>query len=71
MPRRSGGRSAAPSRPSVAPARSSIPQTQSRPATTAAYPPAAQRAPTKPATAQGQQGSQGPGLFGQMASTAA
>jgi hypothetical protein len=70
MPRRSGGRPAGPSRPSAAPARSSVPKQQTRPATTAAYPPATQRAPTQPATAQ-KQGSQGPGLFGQMASTAA
>ncbi|KAL3420199.1 CHCH domain-containing protein [Phlyctema vagabunda] len=74
MPRqsRSGGR--APARPTVAPARPSAPQQQTRPATTAAYPPAnthqagppAAAAPAAPA-----QGSAGPGLFGQMASTAA
>lgn len=70
MPRRNSGGRPGGSRPSVAPTRSSAPQSQSRPATTAAYPPATQRAPTQPAAAQ-QQGSQGPGLFGQMASTAA
>jgi len=75
MPRQSrsgGGR--APSRPSVAPTRSA-PAQQTRPATTASYPPANARhaapppppAPVAAAPAQ----SQGPGLFGQMASTAA
>ena len=71
MPRqgRSGG-GRAPSRPSVAPARPA-PQ-QSRPATTAAYPPARTNQAAPPAQqAQQQQGSAGPGLFGQMASTAA
>lgn len=64
MPRqRSSAR--APSRPTVsAPA----PQ-QRRPATTMAAPPPQQHAPT--AMAPPQQVSQGPGLFGQMASTAA
>ena len=64
MPRqgRSGGGSRATSRPTVAPQRPAPQQT--RPATTAAHPPATQQAP--PA-----QQSQGPGLFGQMASTAA
>ena len=62
----SGGRSGGGRRPSVTPQRSSAPpaQMQSRGASTAAHPPAgAQQAP-------GQQGRQ-PGLFGQMASTAA
>jgi hypothetical protein len=72
MPRqgRSGG-GRAPSRPSVAPSRPTPQQT--RPATTAAYPPARtnQAAPPAAAPAQQQQGSAGPGLFGQMASTAA
>ncbi|KUJ07283.1 uncharacterized protein LY89DRAFT_702421 [Mollisia scopiformis] len=70
MPRssRSGGGSRAPSRP-VAPARPAPQQT--RPATTAAYPPAKQAPHPPAAPAQQQQGSAGPGLFGQMASTAA
>ena len=69
---RSAGRSA-PARPSV-PSRAPAPQAQqTRPATT--YAPAqgagAQHAPPT-ATAQAPpQASQGPGLFGQMASTAA
>ncbi|KAL9099891.1 MAG: hypothetical protein Q9163_004666 [Psora crenata] len=72
MPRSRGGGGArssarAPTRPSVpaAPARpASLPQQQARGASTATHPPAgAQQAP-------GQQGRQ-PGLFGQMASTAA
>ncbi|KAI1632332.1 hypothetical protein F4809DRAFT_102248 [Biscogniauxia mediterranea] len=65
MPRnRSSGRSA-PARPSV-PSRSSAPaQQQTRPAAT--YAPA-QHAPAPQAAPQA---SQGPGLFGQMASTAA
>ncbi|KAF8470225.1 hypothetical protein BDZ91DRAFT_720181 [Kalaharituber pfeilii] len=70
MPRQ---RSAAPRRPSVAPApaKPAAPQqsraasTASVPATTAAHPPAPSQA-HPPATA-----SQAPGLFGQMASTAA
>ncbi len=71
MPRqsRSGGGSR---RPSVAPSRPAPQQT--RPSTSAAYPPA--RTPQAPppaaaAPAQQAQGSAGPGLFGQMASTAA
>lgn len=67
MPRqgRSGG-GRAPSRPTVAPQRPAAPpKQQTRPATTAAHPPQ-QAAPP----AQAQQGSAGPGLFGQMASTA-
>jgi len=70
MPRQSRGRSAAPSRPVAAPARPNVtpPQPpQARSASTAAHPPAqAQQAPP-PAAQQ----SAGPGLFGQMASTAA
>ncbi|TVY21610.1 Mitochondrial intermembrane space cysteine motif-containing protein [Lachnellula arida] len=63
--RSGGGR--APSRPTVAPKRPAAPAPQqTRPATTAAHPPAQQAPP--PAA---QQGSAGPGLFGQMASTAA
>jgi len=68
MPRqgRSGGGSRAPSRPTVAPTRPApVQQQQTRPATSVAHPPA--QAPV----AQPQQGSAGPGLFGQMASTAA
>lgn len=70
MPRQSRGRSAAPSRPVAAPSRPSVGPSQAHPgqtrtASTAAYPPAKQ-APSAPA-----QQSQGPGLFGQMASTAA
>lgn len=70
MPRqgRSGGGSRAPSRPTVAPSRPA-PQ-QQRPATTVAHPPA-RAAPTAQPPAVQQQGSAGPGLFGQMASTAA
>ena len=66
MPRQSRGRGA-PSRPTAAPARPAVstPTPQTRPASTAAHPPTqtAQHAPP--------QASQGPGLFGQMASTAA
>jgi len=68
MPRqgRSGG-GRAPSRPVAAPARPVAPsKQQTRPATTAAHPPA-----NPSATPPTQAGSQGPGLFGQMASTAA
>ncbi|KAK7419405.1 hypothetical protein QQX98_003357 [Neonectria punicea] len=60
---RSVGR--APPRP-TAPARAPAPQPQ-RPATTMAAPPAAASAPPQPMAAA----PQGPGLFGQMASTAA
>lgn len=69
MPRQSRGPArSAPSRPTAAPApRPAAPQQQqTRPASTAAHPPQQQQAPP-----QAQQGSQGPGLFGQMASTAA
>ncbi|KAJ6067541.1 uncharacterized protein N7446_004578 [Penicillium canescens] len=56
----------APSRPTAAPARPAAPaQQQSQPHSTAAHPPQAQQAPPM------QQQSAGPGLFGQMASTAA
>ena len=56
-------------RPTVAPARPApSAQQQTRPATTAAYPPA-QKTAAPPAQAPTQ--SNGPGLFGQMASTAA
>ncbi|KAI0854936.1 hypothetical protein F4860DRAFT_497877 [Xylaria cubensis] len=71
MPRqRSAGRpAAAPARPSV-PARAAPTQQQTRPATT--YAPASQAPPHAPtATATAPAASQGPGLFGQMASTAA
>ncbi|KUL83903.1 hypothetical protein ZTR_06832 [Talaromyces verruculosus] len=72
MPRQSRGRGpaaparSAPTRPTAAPARPAPPhQQQSAPHSTAAHPPAAQQAPPMPVQ------SQGPGLFGQMASTAA
>ncbi|KAK8154988.1 hypothetical protein BKA80DRAFT_257326 [Phyllosticta citrichinensis] len=73
MPRQGRG-SAAPRRsaPAPAPARPSAPAPapqQHRPATTAAHPPAA--TPQQPHPPAGQAPSQGPGLFGQMASTAA
>lgn len=55
-------------RPVAAPVRPA-PQQQKRPATTAAYPPA--KTGAGPPAAGAQQGSAGPGLFGQMASTAA
>ena len=71
MPRSGGGRSGggrapsrAPARPTAAPAKPAPQQT--RPATTAAHPPA-----TANAQKSQQQASGGPGLFGQMASTAA
>ena len=58
----------APSRPTAAPARQVPPSGQQhRPATTAAHPSAVGNKPGVPA----QQGGQAPGLFGQMASTAA
>lgn len=67
MPRQSRGPAAAPRRPVAAPARPSppAPQQTRQASTTAAAPPQQQQGP--PAQA----GSQGPGLFGQMASTAA
>ncbi|KAH0543765.1 hypothetical protein FGG08_001947 [Glutinoglossum americanum] len=75
MPRQRRGAAAparsAPSRPTVATARPNVtsPQSQSRPSTTAAYPPATTSRPGPPAQTQAQ--GSGPGLFGQMASTAA
>ncbi|KAL4953213.1 hypothetical protein BDW69DRAFT_165768 [Aspergillus filifer] len=61
----------APTRPTAPaqPARSPYGQ-QQQPHSTAAHPPTAQQAPAPPVAAPVQQ-SQGPGLFGQMASTAA
>ncbi|KAG9229160.1 Sas10/Utp3/C1D family-domain-containing protein [Amylocarpus encephaloides] len=69
LQRRSGGGSRAPSRPTAAPQRPA-PQ-QQRPATTAAHPPANTRQTTAPPATPAAQQSAGPGLFGQMASTAA
>ncbi|KAH8587575.1 hypothetical protein B0O99DRAFT_694343 [Bisporella sp. PMI_857] len=70
MPRQSRGGGGGARRP-VAPAPRPVAPQQTRPATTAAYPPAKTTA-APPAAAPAQQaGSQGPGLFGQMASTAA
>ncbi|CAN8100695.1 unnamed protein product [Discula destructiva] len=67
MPRQRSAPRAAPSRPTV-PARSSAPNShQTRPATTHAAPPATQAPHQAPPAGA----SQGPGLFGQMASTAA
>ncbi|KAL8930518.1 MAG: hypothetical protein Q9208_000702 [Pyrenodesmia sp. 3 TL-2023] len=67
MPRQ---RRSAPARPAVAPKRPTAPTQQhtNRPSSTAAYPPATNNKSGPPAPA-GQQKS--PGLFGQMASTAA
>ena len=67
MPRQSRGRPAAPpSRPVAAPARPAAgPPAQQRTASTAAHPP--QQAQTAHPVGH----AQGPGLFGQMASTAA
>ncbi|MCJ1260012.1 hypothetical protein MMC24_007852 [Lignoscripta atroalba] len=58
----------APSRPTVAPARPNVtpPQQPTRPAGTLAHPPASSQQAQKPT-----QAGQSPGLFGQMASTAA
>lgn len=75
MPRQSrgsgGGGARAPSRPTVAPARQAPPpQQQQRQATTSAYPPQ-NTTQGGPPPVQQQQGGGGPGLFGQMASTAA
>ncbi|KAK4208694.1 Sas10/Utp3/C1D family-domain-containing protein [Rhypophila decipiens] len=70
MPRQSRSSGRAPARPSV-PARQSAPPTQqqqTRPATT--YAPSSAAAPNAPAAPVAAP-SQGPGLFGQMASTAA
>ncbi|KAF7857048.1 uncharacterized protein EAF02_011281 [Botrytis sinoallii] len=78
MPRQGrSGRGSAPSRPTVsAPSRPSPSAQQTRPATTAAYPPrpagaAPPAAPQPQAGAPQAQGSSGPGLIGQVASTAA
>ncbi|KAF7960506.1 hypothetical protein EAE96_000186 [Botrytis aclada] len=78
MPRQGrSGRGSAPSRPTVsAPSRPSPSAQQTRPATTAAYPPrpagaALPAAPQAQAGAPQAQGSSGPGLLGQVASTAA
>ncbi|EXJ81602.1 hypothetical protein A1O1_07666 [Capronia coronata CBS 617.96] len=70
MPRQRGPARSAPSRPTApAPApRSVAPQQQHRPMSTAAAPVQQHAAHPPPAQAQA---SQGPGLFGQMASTAA
>lgn len=68
MPRQRGG--AAPRRPTIAP---SAPKQQTRPTSTAAVPARIQQAPP-PVAAQAQPPattSKAPGLFGQMASTAA
>lgn len=66
MPRQRGG--APPRRPTAAPARPAAPApAPQRHSSTAAAPPAAPQAQAAPAP----QASQGPGLFGQMASTAA
>ena len=67
MPRSRGGARPAP-RPAPAPARSAAPQ-QSRQMTTAAHPPAT--AGQGAMQQKGVQQGQSPGLFGQMASTAA
>jgi len=70
MPRSRGGSGGrAPARPAVVPKRSSVtpPQQPSRGASTAAHPPAN----TQQAGAPTQQQGKAPGLFGQMASTAA
>jgi hypothetical protein len=68
MPRQRGG-SAPPRRPTAAPARPAAPApAPARHSSTAAHPPA-QQAQAQHAPAP--QASQGPGLFGQMASTAA
>jgi hypothetical protein len=68
-------RSSAPSRPGAAagpPARVAGPTPpQQRPASTLAHPPAAAGAPGTHAPQTSSSSSQGPGLFGQMASTAA
>ncbi|KAI1334713.1 hypothetical protein F5Y15DRAFT_284101 [Xylariaceae sp. FL0016] len=68
MPRQSRSAGRAPARPTV-PAKAATPQ-QQRPATTYAPAQGASQ-PHPPAQAAAPQASQGPGLFGQMASTAA
>lgn len=65
--RRAAPARSAPARPVAAPARPAAP-TQSRSASTMAHPPATTSQAKPPATTAQQQG---PGLFGQMASTAA
>ncbi|KAL1305967.1 hypothetical protein AAFC00_004104 [Neodothiora populina] len=62
--------SAAPRRPAAAPARTAPAPQQTRQASTVAHPPQTQQPHAAPPVAAPQQ-SQGPGLFGQMASTAA
>ena len=75
MPRSGRGSAGpAPKRPTAAPARPAAPAqqpSQARQSSTAAYPTAAQRAPVPAQTQAPAQQSGGPGLFGQMASTAA
>ncbi|KAK8204729.1 hypothetical protein IWZ01DRAFT_74667 [Phyllosticta capitalensis] len=71
MPRQRGGAAPRRSAPAPAPARPSAPAPapqQHRPASTTAAPPTAQQPHPPPQQAAG---SQGPGIFGQMASTAA
>jgi hypothetical protein len=71
MARQSRGRSSAPARRPTVPSAPRSSQQQTRPASTAAYPPSAARPQNATAGKPQQAGSQGPGLFGQMASTAA
>ncbi|KAL1837063.1 hypothetical protein VTJ49DRAFT_4315 [Mycothermus thermophilus] len=74
MPRQSRPSARAPTRPTVASPRAPAPpqQQQTRPAATLAAPPtSAPSTPNPMATPQTPAASQGPGLFGQMASTAA
>ena len=71
MPRQRGGSGraparSAPNRPTSAPARPNVTSPQQRSATTVAHPPTTTKQAQAPAPA-----SQSPGLFGQMASTAA
>ncbi|KAF1344652.1 hypothetical protein BDV97DRAFT_379610 [Delphinella strobiligena] len=71
MARQNRGSAAPARRPTVAPARPAAPApTQSRQASTVTHPPATQQQHAPPPQAAPQQ-SAGPGLFGQMASTAA
>ncbi|MCJ1367697.1 hypothetical protein MMC16_006831 [Acarospora aff. strigata] len=75
MPRQRRGAAAparsAPTRPTAAPARPHVtpPQPQHRPSSTAAHPPATTQQAHPPAAQQAQ--GKSPGMFGQMASTAA
>lgn len=75
MPRQRRGAAtpaSAPTRPTAAPAKPAAPQTQHhQPHSTAAHPPAPAAQPQAPPAAPVQQQSSGPGLFAQMASTAA